>query len=56
MCSKAKHAQRSHRTYKRRMYAARQYCNYNMTREQRQAMKLYWQLRMGGGKAVTEDK
>lgn len=56
MCSKAKHAQRSHRTYKRRMYAARWYCNYNMTREQRQAMKLYWQLRMGGGKAVTEDK
>lgn len=53
MCSKAKHLQRSHSTYKRRMAAARWYCNYNMTKEERLAMKTYWQMLMNGGaKAV----
>lgn len=54
MCSKAKHAQRSHRSYKRRQYAARWYCNYNMTKEQRLAMKNYWQIMTNGGKSNKE--
>ncbi len=59
MCSKAKHLQRSHCTYKRRMNAARWYCNYNMTKEERLAMKTYWQMLMSGGAKTVrgnEDK
>lgn len=57
MCSKAKHLQRSHSTYKRRMAAARWYCNYNMTKEERLALKTYWQMMMSGGaKAVAESE
>lgn len=49
MCSKAKHIQRSHRSYKQRMYAARYYCNYNLTRAQRLAERQFWQMMMNGG-------
>ena len=57
MCSKAKHLQRSHSTYKRRMNAARWYCNYNMTKEERLAMRTYWQMLMNGGiKAAAESE
>ena len=56
MCSIRKHAQRSHCTYKRRMAAARWYCNYNMTKEERLALKTYWQMMMNGGaKAVAAE-
>ena len=55
MCSIRKHIQRSHCTYKRRMAAARWYCNYNMTKEERLALKAYWQMMANGGaKAVAE--
>lgn len=39
MCSKVKHAKRSHRSYYRRLAAARWYCNYNTTKEERLLMK-----------------
>lgn len=55
MCSKAKHLQRSPSTYKRRMAAARWYCNYNMTKEERLAMKTYWQMLMNGGAKVVAE-
>lgn len=56
MCSIRKHIQRSHCTYKRRMAAARWYCNYNMTKAEREQMRLYWQMMMNGGaKAVAAE-
>ena len=56
MCSKAKHAQRSHCTYRIRKWAARYFCNYNLTKEERKAMETLWRMRMGGSNIVTDEK
>jgi hypothetical protein len=38
------------------MAAARWYCNYIMTKEERLALKTYWQMMMNGGaKAVAAE-
>lgn len=55
MCSIRKHIQRSHSTYKRRMAAARWYCNYNVTKEEREQQKLFWQMMMNGGAKIAAE-
>lgn len=56
MCSKAKHAQRSHCTYRFRKWAARYFCNYSLTKEERKAIEALWRMRMGGSNIVTDEK
>ena len=56
MCSMAKHLKRSQRSYKRRMAAARWYCNYNVTKEEKQAMAQLWKAMMSSGIPNAEDK
>lgn len=56
MCSKKKHLQRSHCTYKRRMAAARWYCNYSETREERKAREALWKAMFSGARAPAESE